>query len=448
MVFFIRIAIGAAVAGVAAAGAVGVAVKKRRDKKKRQRENSVQTPVDQERHPGGQPHSRPAQRAQRQRSQTAERGQRPQPQRERQENRSGQPLRDKTIQRQPKRPQGPQASETQPGTRPRKLPPYDKQALVKALDMAIAKAASDTLEAAFAQPPLSSLSPEVRFQRVVGAADEMRSALGSLKTANYNDNITAAAYALNYHPSHIGLAHATVDQFVRSRGGPLISDDSGHLHIVDLASGTLAMQFGIAIAVADALIRGERIKAVVVDSIDISPEMLKVGRMAWDNFILNVQNDEKLAALAGSCQIIEPHRYIRYDAVPARDGECWISCLHGIYQRGSGDLERALHALCDKHRPAVGLMTCWGISPDDQNVNIAMRISPFQGDNWRHQRYFLPKGHEYDIPFLFNNREPSASVTKDVGRRSGVLPPSWDIFWRPTDTAVLTYQRRVSDHGH
>ena len=178
--------------------------------------------------------------------------------------------------------------------------------------------------------------------------------------------------------------------------------------------------------------------------------MLKAGRTAWDNFILNVQSDKNLAALAESCQLIEPHRYVRQDAVPERNGECWLS-WHGsfggllvkwVYQRGSGDLERSLHALYDKHRPTIGLMTCWGTSPDDQNVNIAMRISPFRGGNWQSHRYFLPKGQEYDIPFLFNNRELSADKTKGVGHRSGVLPYSWDVFWRPTDTAVLTYQRR------
>lgn len=452
MVFFIPVVIGAAVAGVAAAGAVGVAVKKRRDKQKRQRENSVQTPVEQELRPGGQAQSRPAQRAERQRSQIADRGQRPQPQRGQRENRLGKPLHDKTVQRQPKRPQGFQAPERQPGTQPqpRKLPMYDKRSLVKALDVAIAKAASDTLDAAFAQPPLSSLSPDERFQRVACSANDMRLALGSLKTANYNDDITAAAYLLNYHPSHIGLAHATVNQFVRSHGGQLISDDSGHLHIVDLASGTLAMQFGIAIAVADALIRGDRIEAVVVDSVDISPEMLKVGRMAWENFVLNVQSDENLVALAESCQLIEPHRYVRHDAVPVRGGECWLSCLHGIYDQSSEDLKHALHTLHSKHRPTVGLMTCFGLTLTDERVTLAKGLSPFRGEGWEADPvYFLPKRARYPVPFLFDREEPSAVETPKVGHQHGILKPEYPGFlWRPTDTAVLTYHGSPSYNGY
>ena len=120
----------------------------------------------------------------------------------------------------------------------------------------------------------------------------MRAALRALRMPDYNNDILAAAYLLEYHPQHVGLAHAIVSQLVNSRGdGKLIVGDSSRLHVVDLAAGTLAMQFGVAIAVADALIRGELIEEVVVDSVDINPAMMKVGRIAWDKFVLNVQSD-------------------------------------------------------------------------------------------------------------------------------------------------------------
>ena len=341
MPFFIPIAIGVAVAGVAAAGAVGAAVKKRVDKKKRQRERAGQKPVEQGQHQEKQTHNQPAQSPRRQQSQTAERHQRPQSQPKEREHPSGRQPRDQTAQHQ--RPQSPKTPERQPNTQPlpRKFPTYDRQALVKALDTAIATAAEDTLEAAFLTPPFNHLSPCERTEKVRHNADAMRSALGGLRMPDYNDDITSAAYLLNYHPSHVGLAHAIVDHMMKSRGvGKLIAGDSGRLHVVDLASGTLAMQFGIAIAVADALVRGENIKGVVVDSVDDSlPAMLKVGRIAWDKFVLNVQSDENLIALAESCELIEPHRYVRQDAVPERDGECWLSCLNGVgISRNSGDL--------------------------------------------------------------------------------------------------------------
>lgn len=450
MPFFIPVipvAIGIAVAGVAAAGAVGAAVKKRADKKKRQRERAGQKPVEQDQHQGKQTHNQPAQSPRRQQSQTAERHQRPQSQPKEREHPSGRQPRDQTAQHQ--RPQSPKTPERQPNTQPlpRKFPTYDRQALVKVLDTAIATAAEDTLKAALEKPPFNHLSPCERTEKVRHNADAMRSELGGLRMPDYNNDITAAAYLLNYHPSHVGLAHAVVNQAVSSRdSGKMIVSDTRRLHVVDLASGTLAMQFGIAIAVADALVRGENIKGVVVDSVDDSPAMLKVGRIAWDNFVDAVRNNENLTALAEACRLIEPHRYTRHDAVPSRDGECWLSCLHGVYQQNSGALKQSLHALHDKHNPVVGLMTCCGKTLEDQNITIAMGLAPFRDANWQAQpTYFLEKGREYKIPFLFKNREHDALQTVGVGHLSGILPPSWSVFWRPTDTAVLTYHRNFSE---
>ena len=62
MPFFIPIAIGVAVAGVAAAGAVGAAVKKRAANKKQRRESAGPKPVEQDQHQGMQSHDQPAQR--------------------------------------------------------------------------------------------------------------------------------------------------------------------------------------------------------------------------------------------------------------------------------------------------------------------------------------------------------------------------------------------------
>lgn len=450
MPFFIPIAIGVAVAGVAAAGAAGAVIKKRHDKKKRQRENAVQKPVEWPQHQVIQPHVPPAQRPRRQQSQTVERSLRPRTQPGKQEQHSTRQPQGNVTQHQP--PQSPKAPEHRQHTRsqPCKLPPYDKQSLVKALDTAIANTARDTLGIALVKPPFNHMSPHEQKQRVSTIADDMRSKLGGLQTPDYGNDIVAAAYLLNYHPSHIGLAHTIVNQMVNSRGGrKLIAGDSGHLHIVDLAAGTLAMQFGIAIAVADALIRGEDIKRVVVDSIDISQVMLRVGRIAWEKFVLDVQSDESLTALAEACQVIETHRYVLQDAAPERDGECWLSCLHGVYQQNSDGLKQSLHALQDKHRPIVGLLSCWGKALGDRNVAIAQSISPFVGENWKAQpAYFLEKGSEYRIPFLFQNRENDAPQTVEMGRRSGILPPTWSVFWRPSDTAILTYHRYFSDHAH
>ena len=448
MPIFIPVVIGFAVAGtVGAASAIGTVVKKRIEKKKREDEIARQRKSAEQ-----QEAVRQRQAAQEAKARQAAVEQQEEVARQRQAAQEAK-ARQAAVEQQEevaRQRQAAQHTEAEREARLRRLRPYDKQSLVKALDQAIAKAANDTLDAALAKPPYSQMSSQEQTHKIARNANDMRSALHDLRMPDYNDEITVAAYLLNYHPSHVGLAHAIVNRMVASLNyGKLIAGHSGCLHVVDLASGTLAMQFGLAIAVADALVRGEVIDKVVIDSVDINPAMLKGGRIAWDNFVDVVSNNENLTALAEACRLIESHRYTRHDAVPSRDGECWLSCLHGVYRQSSGALKQSLYALHDKHNPVVGLMTCWGKSLEDQNITIATGLAPFRGANWQVQpAYFLEKWTEYKIPFLFKNQEHDASQTAEVGHRSGILPPSWGVFWRPTDTAVLTYQRNFPNYGH
>ena len=403
------IAIGAA-AGVAAAGAIGVAIKKRKDKKSRQKRGQN------------------AYRHQEQRSTASSSSARP----------TG-----STTTAEPPRQHQERAQRQQ-----RRLPPYDRDALVKALDYAIAKAADDTLNAAFAEPQLAGLSQSERIDKVSQTAAAMRSALGNLRMPDYNDDIAAAAYLLQYHASHVGLAHAVINQMVQSgNSGKMMISDNERLHIVDLAAGTLAMQFGAAIAVAEALTRSENIQEMAVDSIDINPKMLQAGQKAWDRFIDVVSDDDKLTAVSEACQRIKTQTFIRADTVPNRNGECWLSCLHGVYEQNCDTLRQALQTLHSKHRPVNGLLTCWGSSDNSPSVQIAKRISPFKGTDAL-PPYFLTQGSSYE--FLFDHRERRAAKTGEVGLRWGVFEHAWvqaGLFWRPTSTAVLTYQRNYAAFG-
>ena len=93
--------------------------------------------------------------------------------------------------------------------------------------------------------------------------------------------------------------------------------------------------------------------------------------MVWEHFIDDVKGNKNLTAVAESCRLIKFDLHTRQDMVPLCNGECWMSCLHGIHQQNSNDLEWSLHALHNKHHPIMPLelMSCWGRSPDDKNVN-------------------------------------------------------------------------------
>ena len=287
------IAIGAAAGVAAAAGAVGVVVKKRKDRKNRQKREQNARQHPEQRSTPTSPGTGPTTAAEPPRQHQ----ERPQPQ-----TRSRQPH-DRSAER------------SRPAQRqPRRLPPYDRDALVKALDYAIAKAADDTLNAAFAEPQLARLSQGERISKVRQTAAAMRSALSNLRMPDYNDDIAAAAYLLQYHASHVGLAHTVINRMVQAgNSGKLLVSDTDRLHIVDLAAGTLAMQFGAAIAIAEALTRGESVQETVVDSIDINPAMLKAGQKAWAHFVNAVSDDANLTAVAAACRQLNQHS-------PLRDG--------------------------------------------------------------------------------------------------------------------------------
>ena len=75
----------------------------------------------------------------------------------------------------------------------------------------------------------------------------------------------------------------------------------GKLHVVDFGCGTLAMQFGVALAAADALQRGQTLNSIKIDLIDSSQPMIDFGLKIWSRFKKEVENNERLADLSEAC---------------------------------------------------------------------------------------------------------------------------------------------------
>lgn len=415
MVMFIPAAVGLA---VAAAGVVGVAIKKRKDKKKRQRESAHPETAERQ-SPAG-----PAQRPRQRQSQTAEQHRRPQ-------------TADRRHYSQPQ---------------PRKFPAYNKQSLLKALDTAIASAGDELLDKTLAKPPYQGMKQYEHWTAVRNKTASMTRSLHQLQMPNYDDEIIAASYLLSYHPSHIGLAHSVINRMVNmGESGRLAVTDTDRIHIVDFAAGTLAVQFGVAIAVAEALTRGETVREVIIDSVDTSETMLEAGRLAWEQFVQVVNEHENLATVAEACKVIKFDTHGSPANVRVRRTESWLTSLHGVYAENSDELKECLRALYDKHNPIVGVMTCWGRPSEhyDDNIRVAKQIAPFQEKHWHSDEpYFLRQGEEYDTYFLFGTFEPEARRITETIDRYRVLPEGRPLYWRPTDTAVLTYRRNFSNYGN
>ena len=222
----------------------------------------------------------------------------------------------------------------------------DRAAVIEALDRAIARTGLRTLLAAMEKPPYVSMNPDDRRQAVLSKSDDLRNSLGSLVPPDYSDDVTAAAYLFTYQTSHVGLAWAMIQDLAQNRPDcNLLLTDSGKLHVIDFGCGALAMQFGVALAVADAIESGERIDTVVIDGIDTSRQMQDIGTSAWQEFRKVVDSDLRLETLSRACRLIEFNCHDNYRSVrQIPDAEVWLSAMHAVYQSNRNEIKRAFGA--------------------------------------------------------------------------------------------------------
>ena len=138
---------------------------------------------------------------------------------------------------------------------------------------------------------------EAEFKRLANGSDSreiasgIENALKSLKglqsgiMPDYTDDWIPLFYSTWYQLSQVNLTfsmiRAMLDQRVSTNRTLSIMDK---LHVIDFGCGALAMQFGVALAVADALRLGQKISSIRVDSTDSSQEMVDIGIKIWDQF--------------------------------------------------------------------------------------------------------------------------------------------------------------------
>ena len=95
--------------------------------------------------------------------------------------------------------------------------------------------------------------------------------LRTLESPDYSDGMVALIYVVRYQLSHTNLAYSIIKMMKEQAGSiksTLTNTDS--LQVVDFGCGSLAMQFGVALAVADVLEQGHTMSEVRIDSIGIS----------------------------------------------------------------------------------------------------------------------------------------------------------------------------------
>lgn len=178
--------------------------------------------------------------------------------------------------------------------------------------------------------------------------DKVRDALESLKKlqngemSDYHDEWVALFYHW-YQPSQINLAYSMIKSIINSTD--ILNEK---LHIVDFGCGSLAMQFGVALAVADT-INKRPITEIRIDSIDTSQAMINIGREMWERF---KPRASRYPNLYNAYEIIKPKYYSDIEQVElAKNSDCWISAIHPVYDENKDDVKQSLKSLRNRLDP-------------------------------------------------------------------------------------------------
>ena len=278
-----------------------------------------------------------------------------------------------------------------------------KQAVANALDNALATVAMREYGRLS-----SGLNP---IQR----ADRVEDTLKSFNRIGYEMPNYDKWVALFYHwyqPSQINLAYSLIKSITRV---------PERLYVVDYACGALAMQFGVALAVADALEQGQCVSDVRIDSIDPSQAMVNMGQKIWEQFKLVVNKDARLRHVRSACEIISPQTNPTKVAIDGNikwatftESSRWFSALHAVYPDNKDSLQwhtydriRSLNpdacfatAISRKGRE---LRDIWRFMDDNANYDRTLNPSikrQFTGElpeitRWRRNLNALPSDNEY-----------------------------------------------------
>ncbi len=222
-----------------------------------------------------------------------------------------------------------------------------KVAVTKALDSAIVKAAHESLEELVAQLDEQQIANNIL--RALSALRDLQRGI----MPEY-DPWVALLYAIWYQPGHINLAY-TLTRLIPKDNNPL-HNGSGDLQVFDFGCGELAMQFGLALAAADAYHTYHRTPKISVVSEDDSEPMKKIGRDIWHNFLGQVSTYPELASLLEICQAMKPSSEHDPKAI------CWLTALHVAYEENAETVKQQLDFQVSRWKPELVLVTAHEVS--------------------------------------------------------------------------------------
>ncbi len=204
---------------------------------------------------------------------------------------------------------------------------------------------------------------ETEFQRLATAAGPEQTASNVLRSLRSFERLQrgvmptynewdAVFYAAWYHPGHVNLAYTIIEK-IPALNNPLKSG-KGSLHIRDFGCGTLAMQFGLALAAADSVVARWIVPHINIFSEDSSEPMRAIGWKIWETFVGEIANNRQYPDLATLRRVCAG---ITFESQRKDAGLSWLTALHVAYEENTPQVEKTLADRIGKEQPELVVVT-------------------------------------------------------------------------------------------
>lgn len=310
-------------------------------------------------------------------------------------------------------------------------------AVAKALDASIADVAAKEFDRLSRR--LSDQEIAERILRALQALDGLQN--NDMPTYNAWD---ALFYLTWYQPRQINLAYTVVYRIPKDQN-PL--GGRGDLQVVDFACGALAMQFGLALAAADALEEHGSCPQIAIVSTDKSTEMRRIGRETWARFRDEVSDGTKypeLAALSHVCDLME---LVDQNSLTATR---WLTALHVAYRKNRYSVARSINNRVAMQKPDIVLVTS---HPDFAKWAYSVEESlPYERVLEGNLKAFDLADLTFEATKCFRSGSPTEKISAlaSLPRREGVSSfrdyLSNDVRFNPGASSRYSVYRRTDDN--
>ena len=282
---------------------------------------------------------------------------------------------------------------------------------------------------------------------------------------DYDNEWVALFYPAWYQPRQVNIV-CSVLQTLRDNGaaidvakqwdGDIFRIADGRAHFIDFGCGSLAMQFAVAIAAADYISQGGVPGEIRIDSYDPKPEMIKVGKRIWDEFVRRMKRHCPGHPICQVFDLIQCETHDDLDTLPkatdAMDAPRFLSAIHAVYKTTKGPVKDALESLVSEYNPVGFLFTTQG---HKTNWDLLHSASPIgEGADYARIRIFNPNleleaRFDGELDALTNRRKwirdsliAKQTLPPGTGIVSGFLGSAVEWRWPNPDPAILLYLRK------